>query len=193
MLYLRNFKNLTRLPPTVEQAEQVEKEFYGTSDRACAILFAGWVELALDRALKSVFRADISSTLSKRLFEFDGSVGTFSAKIDVAYGLGLFGQQSHHDLELIRAIRNGFAHCGQPLEFTTAETADVCAHLQIPDTDCAIIPHYFYSLPDDKEDYWFDKSHPKTKFVIACHSLVYHLLRFSNRTTRQAPETSQLT
>jgi hypothetical protein len=134
---------LAKTPGTVEQADEIEKEFYGTNDRACGILFASWVELALDRALKSVFRPDMSKTLTKRIFEFDGSIGSFSNKIDVGYGLRIFGQVTYHDLDLIRAIRNEFAHCSLPLKFEIPQIAAVCEHLQILGTEHETVPPYF--------------------------------------------------
>ena len=41
---------------------------------------------------------------------FNAPFGTFSAKIVGALALGLINEDEHHDLEIIRGIRNEFAH-----------------------------------------------------------------------------------
>lgn len=99
----------------------MEKEFYGESDRACGILFASWVELLVERAIKYKLKRDPPTAL----FDFEGPLGTFSAKIMMAYALELFGSKTNHDLLLIRTIRNEFAHCQLPLRFDVPEVKGV--------------------------------------------------------------------
>jgi hypothetical protein len=89
--YLRAFQDLAKAPLTPDDIRGIEKEFFGRNDRACGILFSGWAELGLESAIKSVLRSDISNGLVKALFDFDKPIGSFSAKIDVAYSLGVFG------------------------------------------------------------------------------------------------------
>src|SRR5260221_1856088 len=123
--YLRAFKNFAKRPPTLEESEAMEKEFYGESDRACGVLHASWVEQVLETAIRRRLRPN----LSNRMFDFEGPVGTFSAKIMMGYALGLFGSKTNHDLLLIRTIRNEFAHCQLPLRFDLPEVKAVCDQL----------------------------------------------------------------
>jgi hypothetical protein len=194
--YITAFKELTKARPTIDDVKPMEQEFYEGSDRSCGVLFGSWVDSALESAIKSVLRSDLSSTLSKRLFDHEGIAGSFGARINLAYALAIFGQKTNHDLGLIRMIRNEFAHCRLPIQFELSAVRSVCDHLQIPDTDQAVSPLYGRSLVGMaaafESEQWRDKSHPKTRFVTCCHSIIQGLLDFSQRTHRAAMERSQL-
>ncbi len=168
--YLRAFKNFAKRLPTLEEREAMETEFYGESDRACGVLHASWVEQVLETAIRRRLRPN----LSNRMFDFEGPVGTFSAKIMMGYALGLFGSKTNHDLLLIRTIRNEFAHCQLPLRFDLPEVKVVCDHLIVPDTEAKIIPSYFYTA-GTRSDFLYDHRHPKARFVISCHSIIHRL------------------
>ncbi len=168
--YLRAFKNFAKRPPTLEESEAMEKEFYGESDRACGVLHASWVEQVLETAIRRRLRPN----LSNRMFDFEGPLGTFSAKIMMGYALGLFGSKTNHDLLLIRTIRNEFAHCQLPLRFDLPEVKAVCDQLIVPDTEAKIIPSYFYRS-GAPSDFLYDHRHPKARFVICCHSIIHRL------------------
>jgi hypothetical protein len=183
--YLRAFKDLTKSSPSIADRETMEKEFYGDSDRACGILYAGWVELLIESTLKQVFKKEVSA----KLLDFEGPLGTFSAKIMMAYGLGVFGTKTNHDLLLIRTMRNGFAHCQLPLRFQLPEVKAVCDHFLIPDiAGIRCIPPYFYSLPDDRPDYLYDQAHPKTRFIICCYSIIHGLFEFKRTLEPRTPQ-----
>jgi hypothetical protein len=167
--YLRALKEYTKSLPDHAQRDAMEQEFYGPSDRACGILFASWVELLVERAIKYRLKPNASPAL----FDYDGPLGTFSHKISMAYGLGLFGQKTNHDLLLIRTLRNEFAHCQLPLHFEIPEVKSLCDHLMLPDIEgVRTVPQYIYGLPDDRPGFWYDRDHPKTRFVICCYTIV---------------------
>jgi hypothetical protein len=168
--YLRAFKDFTKSRPSVSAREDMEREFYGQNDRACGVLNASWVEQSLETA--------ISRTLARpasKLFDTEGSFPTFSVKIQMAYALGLFGEKTNHDLLLIRTMRNGFAHCQLPLRFDIPEVKAVCDHLSLPDTDARVLPKVVYDSPVDDPEPWGNLSHPKTRFVVCCYTIIYHL------------------
>jgi DNA-binding MltR family transcriptional regulator len=76
------------------------------SDRACAILGAAM----LDHALGELVRSAMTVEAPARLFEGYGPIASFSARIDISLGLGIVSRDEHHDLQLIRKVRNAFAH-----------------------------------------------------------------------------------
>jgi hypothetical protein len=184
--YIRAFKELTKAKPGMPDARTTEEEFYGESDRASAILLGSMVESALEVALKSVLRPDMPSDLSQRLFEGDGVMSTFSAKINLGFAFAILGTKAKHDLDLIKLLRNSFAHCRIPLTFETPEVIAVCEHLQIPDTTSKIdisvherTPTMIRTgTPEKGSTKW-----PRFRFATSCHSLAYWLLIFSNRYT----------
>jgi len=104
----KKIKHQTSLTPS-HWHDILHKEFEGESDRACVILAATLLDAALETLLKACLSPSISGTDSL----FDGSnapLGTFSARIDLSYRLGLISPQLTRDLHLIRRIRNDFAH-----------------------------------------------------------------------------------
>jgi DNA-binding MltR family transcriptional regulator len=63
----------------------------------------------------------LSRTTDERLFEYPGPLSSFSSKIAVAYGLGLIPQSVQLELDVIRAVRNTFAHSEKKLSLTSPE------------------------------------------------------------------------
>jgi len=59
----------------------------------------------------------LSNTLKDKLFEGVGPLRTFSAKIDIAYSMGLISAGVRRDLHAMREIRNEFAHSDGILSF----------------------------------------------------------------------------
>src|SRR5258707_147607 len=52
----------------------------------------------------------LTATMRARLFTGYGPISSFAAKTDIAYALGLLTDHDHTDLQIIRKIRNEFAH-----------------------------------------------------------------------------------
>ncbi len=182
--------------PSIETLRETEREFYGESDRACGILLGEWVGWALERAIRSILRADLSNNAAKRLFEFEGPLGTLSSKIDLGFALSIYGRQTNHDLGLIRLMRNEFAHCRLHLRFQMPEVTAVCSHLQLPEWEHSASAFAFRSLPGmaealESERWWGDKKHPKSRFVISCHTIAEGLFQFA-RSDRRPLQTSGL-
>ena len=96
------------------------------SDRAAAILGASFLESELRKRFMD-FLVDDRST--QKLFEAYHPLSTFSALIDVAFGLGLLTRRMKTDLTYIRKIRNHFAHHPEHATFETAPVADWCREL----------------------------------------------------------------
>lgn len=76
-------------------------------ERAIAIIGGTFTEMALEHILKAFFpdNKDVD-----KLFEYNQPLGNFSNKINMAYCLGLIDKIIKRDLDLIRRIRNKFAH-----------------------------------------------------------------------------------
>jgi hypothetical protein len=173
--YLKAFKALGQAIPEDARLRTTEEEFYGESDRAAGILLVSMVEDALDAALKKLFR---SGAPFSKLFSYEGPLGTFSAKIELGYALSLFGEKSRHDLDLLRRLRNGFAHYRAPLHFDVPEVKAVCEHLVIPTLPGAIPASVRYETGRVKAFGVPPKDHPKYPrflFSSACHTLTFHL------------------
>jgi hypothetical protein len=107
--------------------QNLEREDTDYADYAIALICATFVEKALEAAILAHL-APFDEAANKRLFEYEnrGPISDFSAKIKLAYSLGIFGEETKRDLDVIREIRNVFAHSGQSTSFKTDEVAEMC-------------------------------------------------------------------
>jgi hypothetical protein len=106
------------------------KEFLTESDRAAAVLGAAWLDVQLKRRIELLLVDDRKAMAP--LFAGLGPLSTFSARIRVAYGLGIVSRASFADLQLIKKIRNLFAHDLHGLSFSDDEIAKLCRQLGTP-------------------------------------------------------------
>jgi hypothetical protein len=81
--------------------------------------------------LKAHFTAILIKQEEKRLFDGaqNGVLGTFSAKIRMAYALGLLLNEVYYDLLIINGIRNAFAHSLHEVYFDNQHITSSCEKL----------------------------------------------------------------
>ena len=85
------------------------EEFYDDSPhRGLGIPLPTILENRLTEILKIAMRRD--AAIEKELFRVGGPLGDFGVKIQLAYMLGLIAKETFRDLDLLRKIRNDFAH-----------------------------------------------------------------------------------
>jgi|KBSSwiStaDraftv2_1062776.scaffolds.fasta_scaffold40801_4 hypothetical protein len=120
----------TPVPEYVRRHWRIIDEIERQTDRGAAIIGAAYLEERLTEAIRSRFVP--GNNIETDLLGFSGAVGTFSAKIDLAFLLGLIGPQAYRDLHLIRRIRNDFAHVMEPLTFAAPKVANRCRELYLP-------------------------------------------------------------
>lgn len=176
--YVKNLRVLTRAEPQFMHLEALEQELYASgSDRATAVMFGSFLETNLERLLSSTMRDDLNSKERRQLFEYEGAMGTFASKIIVAYAFKLIGPITRSDLDLIRFLRNEFAHSRMPFSFKTAEVRAVCDQLKIVDLQGSTIPHgYLNRVPQEELKWAIDRTDPKTRFITTCHHISYRIL-----------------
>jgi hypothetical protein len=82
----------------------------------CRLVFIGLGGLPLRIARQiagvaaAIKRNMRKSSLQRRVFGERGSLGSFGAKIEIAYLLGVIHKATYQELENVRLIRNEFAH-----------------------------------------------------------------------------------
>jgi DNA-binding MltR family transcriptional regulator len=90
------------------------------SDRGVALLGAAYLDTALVSLLEASF-AGGKTVADQLLHSPNAPLGTFSARIAMAYGLGHIGRHYFQALDSIRQIRNVFAHFRRNLTFEDSE------------------------------------------------------------------------
>ncbi len=99
------------------------------SDRGCALMAASFLDQELENIIRR-FLVD-SDNVFDELFGVSRPIGSFSARIDCAYMLGLIDSVIRRDLHLIRKIRNEFGHSAKPTTFEQQELASRCHKLSL--------------------------------------------------------------
>ena len=78
------------------------------SERAAVVLGAARLDVGLENVLMRSMRHCPGG--SDNLFDSERPLASFSAKISIAHRLGLIDDEIERSLQLIRRIRNSFAH-----------------------------------------------------------------------------------
>lgn len=97
------------------------------TDRGCALMAQAYLDAQLEELLRRYFVDDAKHT--REVLGQSKPLGTFSARVDVAYALGLISLKMHRDLHLIRKIRNDFGHDPSPINFHHSKIANRCRDL----------------------------------------------------------------
>jgi hypothetical protein len=163
-------RRLSRRKVAVDQIEAYFAEIGGVgNDRGMAILMATSIENALRDSIAAHMRIDEEDN---KLFGYDAPFGTFDSKIRVGRALGIFGSATERELELIKAIRNAFAHSKVPMDFNTPEiaaAADLLAMLPLY-TGAATPVRWHQQMTDYKK---------RPRFVQACQGLAHSLQSYA--------------
>jgi len=112
------------------------------TDRGCALSVAAY----LDSELGSLLRATLidDSKVTDALLSGRGGLSDFSARIDIAYLLGVISQTAHRDLHLIRKIRNDFAHVPGDITFDSQSIASRCRELRHVAAEARLSPRALF-------------------------------------------------
>lgn len=100
----------------IDKMNEMVGAFHKESDRGAAILAGSFLEHYLGLFLRSKI---LDEKIADKLFDAMGPLASFSQRIAIAYAFGFIDKQQHADLDLIRKIRNHFAH--NPLNGTFSD------------------------------------------------------------------------
>lgn len=103
---------------------QMVGAFHNESDRGAAILSGSFAEHALGQYLKFRIR---DKKVADELFNAMGPLSSFSQRIAIAYAFDLISPAQYKDFEIIRKVRNHFAHHPLDTTFNTNVIKQLCA------------------------------------------------------------------
>jgi hypothetical protein len=144
--------------PTTEDITRATEELMTDGHRGTAVLSCA----LLDDLIKFGILCNmvtLTPTEHDELFVGYKPLASFSAKIQLAYAIGLIGKKVRHDLNSIREIRNAIAHTALQIDFSSPEIKSLC--------------HGFHCKPlIDKRE----QKNTKTLFVCATRIMMIHLI-----------------
>jgi mannitol operon repressor len=103
------------------------KEFKAETDRGAALIGAALVDSELEKLLRSHF---LGGESTDQLLTGSGPLSTFSSRIRMCYSLGLITKLEYKESDIIRRVRNEFAHKLHGLSFGDMRIADLCGSLR---------------------------------------------------------------
>jgi DNA-binding MltR family transcriptional regulator len=114
------------LQDKLNYVNHVLKEMGKESDRSAAVLIVAEIEKSISALLEAFFLPPLKN--SPRL------LGTFSARIEAVYRLGFIPPEFRHDLNILRDIRNDFAHGGAGIKFSSDKIKSLCRNLLLAES-----------------------------------------------------------
>lgn len=130
---MKGFSAKNKLPKELMDASleyfSVRKELITESNRGCALLATSQLEIALEKLLRKKIVGNKKHKDS--LFNLNGSLGTFSSKVQISYSIGLISKIEKDDLNLIRKIRNEFGHSYRIIDFEDEKIKLFCDKIQL--------------------------------------------------------------
>jgi len=126
---LRKFcKDRLRIP----DGYALQGELAGESDRASIILMASLHDDALTYRILKNLRFNPTEDEADHIFRFEGPLGTFSARMELACLFGFIDDATYQQLNIIREMRNACAHSKHPMTFAEPTLANVAKRLCKP-------------------------------------------------------------
>jgi hypothetical protein len=163
-------RDLSRQPPTDEEANAVIKAFFNleASPIVIAILGQAAVEHALDIILRTRFPRNDDSTWG-RLTDETGPLATFASKITAGYAFKLYDEETRKNLRIVLDIRNVFAHSKRLIEFNNESIKRRLGEIELPLAKRGALYQNLAAARDPKLG-------PRLSYMMLCSALTWHLM-----------------
>lgn len=165
-------RDLSRQTPSADQLTATEDAFRQGTSLACAILGSALLEHELEHDLRRLFKNNDDETW-RRLTTEDGPLGTFSAKIVAGRAFGLYDETVFKNLNLVRGIRNAFAHSKRMLTFEEPAIRQQLRRISLPEEK--------YSLSYKYLSLSLSESDARNAFILLCDGIQFVLAKHSKR------------
>ena len=105
--------------------ESFLRELQSESDRGLALIAAALIDEKLLETLLSFLCGD---EVKERLLKSSNApLGTFSARADACFAMGLIDEFEFHEISLLRKVRNEFAHAKHGMSFQNDRVKGLCS------------------------------------------------------------------
>jgi hypothetical protein len=101
------------------------------SDRGRVIVTADWIDELVKVKLMNEFSKG-NTDARKSLFSGNGPFATFSAKVNAVFCAGWIDNDVYHDIQVIKKLRNLFAHNFRRVSLDDEETRKLIQSLRVP-------------------------------------------------------------
>jgi mannitol operon repressor len=113
---------------TAEDLAKFVEELKRESDRGLALVAAALIDDKLAETLRHFFCEGPSA--GKMIDDTNAPLGTFSARAETCFSLGLIDEFEYGEIALVRKVRNEFAHAKHGMSFQTPRVQGLCSSLK---------------------------------------------------------------
>ena len=156
------------LPTLCADAARLVEDLERETDRGVALLAVAFLDDVLDLLLRASFVDD--PDVVNRMIGPGRPLESFGSRTHISYCIGILGEDVYSDINLIREIRNDFAH-RQPTNFEQVDIKLKCAKL------CCVAP----MLHED------DKCTMRERFIASVVVIANHLIVAAGEQKHAAP------
>ena len=146
-----------------EKTRSFKHEFQTHSERGAALDAVAQVDADLESLIRAYM---IKTSLQDQALKETGPIGPLGVRIKIAYLFGMIPKMLMQELDIIRKIRNEFAHTPNAVDFNYPKIKVACSELSIVPTIRSLPRErmeVFYSLLD-----LYDVDQPPYLFVATC-------------------------
>jgi hypothetical protein len=97
-----------------------------------------------------MLKRQLVKDISDRMLGLDGILSSFSARTDIAFAIGLLTKRTYDNLNVIRKVRNMFAHEHIDINFADKDVQALCNGFQLPKSAIS-------GLSDAERDAYIDR------------------------------------
>jgi DNA-binding MltR family transcriptional regulator len=119
-------REFSRRLPAGEEWPEAGDDIRNVHDRAAAIILGAHVEMYLQRLLL----AHLPNAKPEIFLPPSGPLTDFYAKNHLAFAMGIIPKAILKDLEVVRRVRNAFAHAPAPMRFSDPPIRDECRKMR---------------------------------------------------------------
>jgi DNA-binding MltR family transcriptional regulator len=101
-------------------------EVLNSSERNAVLIAGAAFDVLLERILQKYLRDDSKSTQL-----INGALGRFATRINTCFCLGLISEDELHDLNVIKEVRNSFAHNIFDCDFSNPEVSKIVSSMKL--------------------------------------------------------------
>lgn len=157
------------------QSKIVHNVVNNESDIACVLILTSYLDQCVASLLNN-FLINKSNTVDK-LLNPNGILGTFRARSELIYSLGLIPKSLFENLITIGQIRNRFAHSHLEVDFSNKNIIDLINSLQTPNIKFYVNTHEDKPTRISLSNFFVFDSIPKNKFNIISIMMADRILR----------------
>ena len=115
--------------PRLPDMSALTAELLSESDRAAVILAASLLDDLLANTIAMKMPWDIQVGDVDEIFRFEGPLGSFSARLEIANLFGVIDNDTYGQLSTLREMRNACAHSKHKVSFQDTEVRNVALRM----------------------------------------------------------------